>query len=179
MTTEPRKKRRSEAYDNQQERLFDLLPDDLYEEALKLSFAKRLLVERWFTHEATRLSSCMARSIEAPMHRDPAVMALLDMLASDPMDPQAAASWLNTHRVDITVQLLAELVSAAMGRGVLDLMSARAGRRQADNREKKERALLLWKEEYAEKMSKGNAAPRIAETVGLAVSTVRRYLQGL
>lgn len=180
MSTAPDQDRLSHKEAEQRERMFDLLPDDLFDAAIQLPYAKRLMVERWFTHEAGRIRPAMARVTEGAHHTMPIVTELLDMLAADPIDLQGAARWLAEHRDAISAQLLAELVSAAMGRGVMDLMSARANIRHDENREKSAEALRLWEEEYKAKpkMSKGKAAPLIAQTVGLAESTVRRYLRG-
>lgn len=165
----------------QLERLFDLLPNDYYDIAELLPYSKRALIERWYETEAERLSPIMRRVAGGLQHQTPAIMELLDMLAADPPDLQATGSWLAKHRDELSAQLLAELVSAAMGRGVIDLMSQRADRRQAVNREKKDEALRLWYEEYQQKsrMTKTNAARHIAMAVGLAEATVRRYLRGL
>ena len=166
--------------DEQQERLFDLLPNDLYEATMRLPYAKRSQIERWFTREEDRLAPVMSRVAGGAQHSNPAVQELLGLLAADPPDLQHAGRWLSEHRDELSAQLLAQLVSAAMGRGVMDLMSARAGARQGENREKKAEALRLWEEEYKSKeKGKGYAAPRIAETVGLSPGTVRRYLRGL
>lgn len=179
MPTSINQNRNQRTQEEQLERLFDLLPDDLYDVAAQLPYAQRALIERWFTHEDDRLASVVCRV--AGGENTPAVLELLDILTADPLDLQAAGTWLSTHREEVSAQLLAELVSAAMGRGVMDLMSSRAGKRQGENREKKAQALRLWEHEYKgkEKMTKGKAAPRIAVAVGLAASTVRRYLRGL
>lgn len=165
----------------QLERLFDLLPNDYYDIVKLLPHSKRALVERWYETEADRLSPIMRRVAGGLQHQTPAIMELLDMLAAAPINLQAAGSWLAKHRNELSAQLLAELVSAAMGRGVIDLMSQRAGKRQEANREKKAEALRLWEQDFkAQKnMSKSKAAPRIAEAVGLAESTVRRLLRGI
>lgn len=166
---------------NQLERLFDLLPNDAYDVVAKLPYASRVQIERWYAREADRLEPAMGKVVAGVQHRTPAVTELLEILAAETLDLQQAGTWLGAHRDDITPQLLAELVSAAMGRGVMDLMSERAGKRQGANREKKAEAVRLWHEEFQHKpgMSKANAAGRIAKLVGLAASTVRGYLQGL
>lgn len=165
---------------DQLERLFDLMPDNLFATVQQLPYAQRAKVERWFLAEANRVSPVMARMVGGAQHASPVVTELLELLAGDPLDLQAAGGWLASHRDEITPLLMAELVSAAMGRGVMDLMSARADKRQGSNREKKAAALQLWADEYAATdMSKERAAQRIAPRVGLAVGTVRRYLRGL
>lgn len=165
---------------DQLERLFDLLPDSLFATVKQLPYAQRAQVERWFLAEANRVSSVMARTVGGAQHASPAVTELLDILAADPIDLQAAGGWLTSHRDEITPMLMAELVSAAMGRGVMDLMSARADKRQGGNRDKKAAALKLWQDEFAAKdLSKERAAQLIAPRVGLAAGTVRRYLRGL
>lgn len=165
----------------QLERLFDLLPDDYYDIVELLPYSKRALVERWYETEANRLSPIMARVAGGLQHRTPEIMELLNMLAADPPDLQVAGIWLTKHRNELSVMLLAELVSAAMGLGVVELMSQRAGKRQEVNREKKAETLRLWEHKYKtqKNMSKGKAAPLIADAVGLAASTVRRLLRGV
>lgn len=166
---------------SQLEELFDLLPDDLYEVVADLPYSSRALIKRWYERESDRLEPLMSRMVGGVQHRTPAVMELLDLVASESIDLQRVGNWLKDHRNEMSAQLLVELVSAAMGYGVTELMCDRAEKRQGKNREKKAEALRLWNEEYKDKprMSKENAAKRIADDVGLAAGTVRRYLRGL
>lgn len=165
----------------QLERLFDLLPDDLFDTVKAFPYAARLRIEKWHLQEASRLAPVMSRTVGGAQYNSLAVIELLDILAADPPDLQQAGSWLAAHRDELSALLLAQLVSAAMGLGVVNLHADRSDKRHGSNREKKVEALRLWRDEYQgkEKMTKGKAAPLIAKTVDLVPSTVRRYLRGL
>jgi hydroxymethylglutaryl-CoA reductase len=115
------------------------------------------------------------------LHANPDVDYLINILAGDEPDLQQTARWIADHREGVTAQFLAELISASMAHGAMTMMSDIAAERHAKSRGQRARALQLWHDEYKHKenMSKGNAAPRIAADVGLAVTTVRKLLQGV
>lgn len=164
---------------NLREWLFDILTCDQFDRVADLPYRSRLRLKRWYQNESDRLAPVMSR-VAGMLHPTPSVDELLDLAASDTVDLQGVGNWLRDHREELSPQLLVELVSAAMGHGIAQFMRDRAGKRQGGNREKKAEALRLWNDDYKDKpqMSKANAARRIAAAVGLAESTVRRYLQG-
>lgn len=53
---------------NQRERLFDLLPNDAYDVVVKLPYASRVQIERWFEREAGRLEPVMGKVAGGVQH---------------------------------------------------------------------------------------------------------------
>lgn len=163
---------------NQLERLFDLLPDDSYDVVAKLPYASRVQIERWYAHEADRLEPVMGKMVAGVQHCTPAITELLDLAASEPVDLQGVGKWLSAHREELSAQLLTELVSAAMGRGVVNLMSARGQTKRKNTTTKLQKLGVRWLELHAAGKNKSQAAEVIAKEMSMAYGTVYNHLSG-
>jgi len=162
----------------QLERLFDLLPDDLFETVRGLPYASRALIERWHLREADRLAPLMSRVVGGAQHIDLAVVELLDLLAAEQPDIQLAGSWLSKHRDEISAQLLTQLVSAAMSRGVVNLMSQRGKTKSTHTTTRLQKLGKRWLQLEAEGHNKSKAAETLADEFHLGFRTVYNYLAG-
>jgi hypothetical protein len=174
----PGKKVTQNRYESQLERLFDLLPNAEFEAVQNLPYASRALIEIWHAHETSRLAPSMSRVIGGVQHSNPVVIELLNFLAAEPLDLQQASGWLAQHRGEISTEFLAQLVSEAMGRGVLILMRQRGKTKRNHTTVIIQNIGRRWLELEATGLNKTRAAEVLAKEFSLTFRTVYNYLSG-
>jgi hypothetical protein len=112
------------------------------------------------------------------LERNPAVVELLDFLDAEPLDLQLAGCWLTNHRNEISAEFLADLVSAAKSKGVINLMSDRGKTKRAHTTEFLQNIGRGWLELEATGHNKTKAAEVLAKEWSRAANTIYNYLSG-
>lgn len=160
------------------ERLFDLMPDDLYEVIDGFPTAALVLIERWYRSEYNRLTPLMRKDQYDYHDSSPSIKALIELASSDEIDLQHIEQWLSGNRQSLTAQQLVELVSASMAQGVVQLMSAKGKTKRKNKSKQLEQIGIRWLQLSAIGKNKTQVAEQLAEEFHLTPRTVYKHLTG-
>ena len=160
------------------ERLFDLMPEDLFEVVDGFPAAALVLVERWYRTEYNRLTPLMRKDQYDYHDSSPSIKALIELASSDEIDLKHIEQWLSGNRQSLTAQQLVELVSASMSQGVIQLMSAKGKTKRKNKSKQLEQIGLRWLALSATGKNKTQVAEQLAEEFHLTPRTVYKHLTG-
>ena len=155
--------------------LFDILTGNQFDRVKDLPYGSRLRLKRWYQSEADRLAPVMM-CVAGMLHATPSVEELLDLAASETVDLQGIGNWMRDHRDELTPLLLVEIVSAAMGRGVINMTSKNGSKPRRHTTTTLEKVGKRWLQLEAAGKNKTQAAEIICKEVGRGFNTVYNYL---